>query len=100
MWELQYEAPVGLRTNRNFVHVVVYDMWFDLTDKTWKNDLDDCIGPASSADWKPNTTKAFQRYLNKHSELQGKEVIFANRYYCIDKQNNHVSLDIKATYKE
>lgn len=47
----------------------------------------------------PKTTKAFLRYLNKHPELKGVEVVFVHHCYY-DSVEGKISLNIAAKWVE
>lgn len=93
MWKLSYSAPKGCRINHGWCHVTVYGLWFSKTQQKWVKDLDG--GYCSNCDSKPKSIKAFTRYLNKHPELRGYKVVFANRHY----DSRGFDFDIEAVWE-
>lgn len=65
-WKLKYNAPKGLRTNRNFWGVTVFvgdDCWYSKETNLWGKY--EALGGSSKSthDHLPKTKKAFIRYL-------------------------------------
>ena len=59
MWELTYEAPIGMRVNKGFYAVTTYsNLWFSSKDNIWKNELDR-DGYNSTHHHKPKSARAF-----------------------------------------
>lgn len=94
MWEITYNAPKGQRVNRYFWAVTTYSgLWFEDKTKTWKSNPTDSY---CSHDNSVRTTKSFKRYLNKHSELKGVEVLLVSQF----RGFNGEDLGLTATWKE
>lgn len=98
MWKLTYDAPYGKRINRYWrvlqvckTHPNQEDMWWDRKSNKWSTVRQESgTGYVCGKDPRPKSIKAFLRYLIKHPELKGYEVILRNRYYMPD-YSYHVS---------
>lgn len=94
-WQITYDAPRGLRINRGFWGITIFGgLWWCKGSNKW------LANPPSGESYSshchgPKTTKAFLRYLRKHPELKGQEVIFVNR-----GAYQSTSLDITAVWVE
>jgi hypothetical protein len=100
MWKLKYEAPLGFRVNKGFDTVTTYsDLWFSSKDGKWKKGLDKG-GTNSTHHSKPKSLKAFIRYLNRHEELKGVEVILTHRSYYKTQNGEIISLDVVANWED
>lgn len=84
-WILEFDAPVGRRVMSGFTSVTAFgsDIW-------WHHDLQEW-GPYnlstgsksshhSAGEGAPRTVRAFTRYLRKHSNLKGFEVVLCNKF--------------------
>lgn len=102
-WILTHHAPKGLRTNRNFWAVTAMGskrLWYcGELDKWLEGETIPEGFSHSTHDHGPKTTKAFLRYLKKHHELRGSEVVFVNNNYY-DFKGKKVSLSITAQWDE
>lgn len=78
-WQINYDAPRGLRMNRGFWAITTFGgLWWCEGSKKWLENPPS--GEVHSTHCHgPKTTKAFIRYLRKHPELKGHEVIFVHR---------------------
>ena len=95
MWKISYDAPKGFRVNRYFWAVTTFSgLWYCEAFDKWVSGEDASTSSYSTHHHKPKTTKAFIRYLNKHPELKGVEVILVCNYTTGD---NH-SMDITANW--
>lgn len=96
MWKITYDAPRGLRVNRYFWAVTTFGagLWWCYELNKWVTDYPKGMS-ASTHCHGPKTTKAFLRYLNKHPELKGAEVVFVNNQAYDD-----TDLSITARWEE
>ena len=88
MWKLTYDAPYGRRINRYWWEVTTYptkseqrELWWVYSLNKWATHS---TGTSSTHHNKPKSIKAFKRYLEKHPELKGYEVVLVNKYYTED----------------
>lgn len=94
-WQITYDAPRGLRTNRGFWALTTFgNLWWCEELGIWTDVVPKGMG-ASTHCHGPKTTKAFLRYLRKHPELKGHEVIFVN-----NSAYESTRLDITAVWVE
>ena len=104
MWQLSYDAPKGLRTNRGFWAVMVegIGMWYSNQYQKWlQYDHNHGIKGSSTHDYKPKTKKAFLRYLSKHPELKGHTVVLVHREYIVDRNGKRMyDLHIRAKWED
>ena len=83
MWVFKYEAPLGCRIDRGWFGVTVQGLWHNHTMNIWQGGLDkECAHGTHGT--RPKSVKAFKRYLRKHPELKGFNVVFCSRYYNQD----------------
>ncbi|QIW87799.1 hypothetical protein Ab1vBOLIVR5_gp151 [Agrobacterium phage OLIVR5] len=86
MWHIEYEAEVHSRVNRYFRSITTCRFSTDDPYLWWCYDkkkfvpIEETSGQYSNHSEGPRTIKAFKRFLRKHPELKGYEVIFVNRY--------------------
>jgi len=81
MWRFEFEAPVGQRVLKRFMCVTTYEhnFWWSEEHKmfTCFNHLGNKGGGSSHG---VHSFKAFKRFLRKHPELQGTEVVLVSRF--------------------
>jgi len=93
-WEFKFQAENGSRAMRQFDVVQIYykpdqpGLWYYPSKKLW---LAGCTDSCQNFDRQPKTFKAFKRYLNKHPELRGYEVVLVSKW---------AGYDITAEWKE
>lgn len=101
-WELTYSAPKGVRMNRGFWAVTLQGsgFWYCEDINKWGETDSFPKGSSYSTHYHgPKTTKAFLRYLNKHPELRGVEVVFVHNCYY-DSVEGKIPLHITGKWVE
>lgn len=110
-WVINYKAPKGFRVNRYFDSVTTHrisddqkNVWFYDAYNVWSVDapVDDYKGCMSThhSRHSPKSYKAFKRYLNKHPELKGYEVVLVNRFYNTLKTGERIHLHLSALWQD
>lgn len=97
MWKLTYDAPRGLRVNRYFWSITTFGsgLWWCYESEKWVTDTSNSRKGVSTHCHGPKTTKAFLRYLKKHPELKGEDVVFVN-----NRAYDDCELNITARWEE
>ncbi len=103
MWKLTYEAPVGSRIDHSWMWVQVEELiedqkplWWVYSLRRW-SEVNESVSHLgySNSHCKPQSVKAFKRYLEKHPELKGYRVVLCNRRHRAGQ-----SLDVTAVWEE
>ncbi len=106
-WVFEYEAPKGLRFEKDVFHGICAwpidkedeKLWFCGESKRFKP-FDKCKGVISSQGHGVNSVKAFKRYVNKKCfHMKNHEITLASRIYYTDKKTgNEIGTSIIARW--
>ena len=93
-WTFAFEAGKPNRLRRYFMDATVWDrqeptMWWSYEFEKFVPDGDEGTSGASSHSPRIRTLRAFKRFLRRHPELQGRQVLLVNRY---------IGFNVTATY--
>lgn len=92
-WQFEFQAEKGKRLHRYFFGAITAhtNLWWCMEQRKFVPS--ETLGKQGASNYSPRirTFKAFKRFLNKHPELKGHEVLLHNRY---------VGFNIMAHWKE
>jgi hypothetical protein len=82
MWTFEFEAPVQSRFMRYYVWCTTFDnLWWCNASKKFVVGCSNLPAGGSSCSPPIRTFRAFKRFLRKHPELRGVDVILQSRFH-------------------